>query len=354
MSAWSGRDVLVTGHTGFQGAWLALWLHHLGARVHGVSLAPPTEPSLFEEARVAELLSSDVRADIRDADAMGEAVQAARPQIVFHLAAQALVRPSYEDPLGTFATNMMGTANILEAARGSEATRAVLVYTTDKAYENREWDLAYREDDPLGGHDPYSASKAGAEIVASSYRRSFLGPAGKSVATVRAGNVIGGGDWAAQRIVPDAVRAFASQRPLVLRSPSAIRPWQHVSEPLRGCLALGQRQLAGDPGVSTAFNFGPVAADHRTVGELARGLATRWPGARVEERAEPGAPHEAGLLRLDASRAHHVLGWTPRWGFERALDLTADWYRRRLEPGFDARVATLDQIRAAGAAGALV
>ncbi len=350
MTPWSGLDVLVTGHTGFQGSWLTLWLHGLGARVHGFALAPPTRPSLFEEARVEPLLASHTVADVRDMDAVQSAIHRAKPALVFHLAAQPLVRTGYEDPAGTLATNIMGTVNVMEAVRQASGVRGCLVYTSDKCYENREWEHAYRESDALGGHDPYSASKGATEIVASSYRRSFLAATGTQVSTVRAGNVIGGGDWAADRIVPDAMKAFAACQPLRVRNPAAVRPWQHVLDPLQGCLMLALRHLAGDVRSAGAFNLGPVPAGHRTVEQLARGLAARWPGSQVEINPDPKAPHEAGLLRLDASKAHQVLGWSPSLGFEEALDATATWYHDRESRGFDARAAVLTQIHRLDAA----
>jgi len=330
--AWRGRSVLVTGHTGFKGGWLATWLHAMGARVHGYALDPLREPSLFGVARVAGSLASDTRADLADSAALRAAFESARPEVVFHLAAQPLVRESYADPLGTFATNVMGTAHVLDAVRRTDSVRAVVAITTDKVYENREWEFPYREVDPLGGNDPYSASKAAAEIVAASYRASFFASANghpACIATARAGNVIGGGDWAADRLVPDCLRAFPEGRAVRLRYPHAVRPWQHVLEPLAGYIALGE-QLLGPRGAhfAKAWNFGPDAHGEATVGQVADLAAEAWgDGARVEFDRTGIHPHEAGQLRLDSSRARHELGWEPRLSLRRALQSTVEWHK---------------------------
>lgn len=327
-----GRSVLLTGHTGFKGGWLATWLHELGARVHGYALDPLPEPSLFTVARVGDALASDTRADLADLPRLRAAFEAAQPEVVFHLAAQPLVRESYTDPLGTFATNVIGTANVLEAVRRTASVRAVVVVTTDKVYENREWEYPYREVDPLGGRDPYSASKAAAEIVVASYRASYFdGSAAHParIATARAGNVVGGGDWAADRLVPDCLRAFADRRPVTLRYPHAVRPWQHVLEPLAGYLALAARLLEpGGSAFARGWNFGPDAHGEATVGEVADLAADMWgDGARVEFDRDGRHPHEAGQLRLDSSRARRELGWEPRLPLRSALENTVAWHK---------------------------
>jgi CDP-glucose 4,6-dehydratase len=350
----AGRPVFLTGHTGFKGGWLALWLHRLGARVHGYALDPPTEPSLFETARIGGLLAADVRADLADRAALGRALAAAEPEVVFHLAAQPLVRASYNDPVGTFMTNVLGTAHLLDAVRNCPSVRAVVVVTTDKVYQNREWVHPYREGDRLGGHDPYSASKAAAEIVAESLRASFFGDTGAhpaQVATVRAGNVIGGGDWAADRLVPDCLGAFGRGEPVSLRFPDAVRPWQHVLEPLSGYLMLAAA-LLGDPGArfARAWNFSPGEAGHATVGEVAQELAEVWgAGAAVVRNPGGGHPHEAGLLSLDSSMARRLLGWHPRWPLREALARTVEWHRAWRDGG-DLRGLSLGQIAAYEAA----
>ena len=324
------RAVLVTGHTGFKGGWLTLWLADLGARVHGYALAPPTDPSLFEVAQVGKVLASDTRADLADRAALTATLERSRPEVVFHLAAQPLVSEGHRDPLGTLATNVMGTAHLLEAIRTVDSVRAVVVVATDKVYENQESGRAFTERDPLGGHDPYSASKAAAELVVASYRSSYFGdgrhPA--RVASARAGNVIGGGDWASHRLVPDCLRAFAAGEPVHLRHPDAVRPWQHVLGPLSGYLALAA-QLLGDrgEGLARAWNFGPDAGDDASVGDVAQRLATLWGGgARVEGGAD--SPwSESGLLRLDSTQARAELGWTPGWSLQQALEQTVAWHQ---------------------------
>lgn len=324
------RSVLVTGHTGFKGGWLSLWLASLGARVHGFALAPPTEPNLFESAAVGTVLASDTRADLADLSALRATLTAHLPEVVFHLAAQPLVAEGYRDPLGTIRTNVLGTANVLEAVRETPSVRAVVLVATDKVYENRETGRLFAEGDPLGGDDPYSASKAASEIVAASYRHSFFRPNGHPglVASVRAGNVIGGGDWADDRLVPDCIRAFTTREPVRLRHPEAVRPWQHVLAPLSGYLLLAGRLLADDGGrYARAWNFGPDGADSATVGDVAERLGELWgDGATVERGAEPGWS-EAGLLRLDSDLARSELGWRPAWPLATALERTVAWYR---------------------------
>jgi CDP-glucose 4,6-dehydratase len=341
---WRGRRVLLTGHSGFKGGWLALWLHRLGAQVTGFSLPPPTTPSLFELARVASCTDSHF-GDIRDARALAALVEKTQPEIVFHLAAQPLVRRSYADPLETYSTNVMGTANLLEAIRlKSPATRAIVVVTTDKCYENREWDWGYRETDPLGGHDPYSSSKAGTELVAASYAKSFFSAPGMpALATARAGNVIGGGDWAADRLVPDLLQALLAGQPARIRNPHATRPWQHVLEPLRGYLLLAERLHALGPAFAEAWNFGPLDDDAKPVQWIATELTRLW-GPQATWVADPGEhPHEAHYLKLDISKARARLPWKPALRLADALQLTVDWARQH-QAGQDMRVVTLAQI----------
>jgi CDP-glucose 4,6-dehydratase len=342
---WAGRSVLVTGHTGFKGAWLSLWLARLGARVTGFALAPETEPSLFALAGVGDRVASRI-GDVRDLAALSACVAEARPEVVLHLAAQALVRPSYADPVGTYAANVMGTVHLLEAVRACPEVAAVVIVTSDKAYENREWHWPYREDEAMGGRDPYSNSKGCAELVTSAYRASFFGEGGHPahIASARAGNVIGGGDWSADRLVPDAVRAFGRGEAVEIRAPGAVRPWQHVLEPLSGYLRLAEL-LAGPEGAAfaEAWNFGPADADCRPVAEVVAGLARGW-GGDASWRLSPGPhPHEATFLKVDASKARARLGWDRRLGLAQALAWTGAWYRAQAE-GADAAALTLDQI----------
>ena len=341
------RAVLLTGHTGFKGSWLALWLTGLGARVHGYALDPPTQPNLFQAARVGEVLATDTRADLADLETLTATLEQVRPEVVFHLAAQPLVKDGYRDPLATLATNVMGTANVLQAIRGVDSVRAVVSVATDKVYENREAGRAFGEEEPLGGHDPYSASKAAAEIVVSSFRSSFFGdgrhPA--RIASARAGNVIGGGDWAADRLLPDCLRAFAAGDPVRLRRPDAVRPWQHVLVPLSGYLALAARLLDDDAErFARAWNFGPDPADDASVSEVAQRVATLWGGAQVEHAADPEW-HEAGVLRLDSAHARSELGWTPRWSLQEALEHTVAWHRAWLR-GDDMQAISREEIAA--------
>lgn len=340
---WAGRRVLLTGHTGFKGSWLALWLARMGAVVTGLSLPPATKPALFELARVADGLEHHT-VDIRDAQAVREAVRTCRPEIVLHLAAQALVRPGYRAPLDTWSTNVLGTANVLEALRGQADVRVALVVTTDKVYRNREWVWPYREDDGLGGHDPYSASKAAAELAVASWRDAFLVGQGVAVASARAGNVIGGGDWAEDRLIPDAVRAFGSGQTLRVRRPDAVRPWQHVLEPLAAYLVLAQK-LWQQPDLPSAWNFGPAsdtAASVRTVVDWARQAYGH--GNVVYGDGREG-PHEAGMLALDVSRARQLLGVSARWDLATSVRRTMAWYRAQADGG-DARALCLADIEA--------
>lgn len=342
---WCDKRVLITGHTGFKGAWLALWLHSLGARILGVSLDAPSEPCLHDLARLKEIVDSR-RGDIRNGGFLTSFVQEFHPEIVFHLAAQALVRPSYQHPVETFATNVMGTVNLLEACRLTPSVRAVIVVTSDKCYENREQIWGYREIDPMGGHDPYSASKGCAELVAASWRRSFgmNGVTGAAVATVRAGNVIGGGDFAKDRLVPDLVRAFSCDEPVTLRYPSAVRPWQFVLEPLRGYVMLAQRLYGDGAPFAQAWNFGPADDGTRSVREVAESVAHLWGDGKV---CVAGAEksHEAGLLTLNSAQARSMLGWRPTYCFETALQETIRWYQLWNENQHDIRQVCLDQIR---------
>ena len=340
-SFWAGRRVLLTGHTGFKGAWLALWLSRLGACVIGVSLPPATTPSLAERARNDELIEGH-SIDIRDAEPLAERVRAAKPEVVLHLAAQALVRTSYREPLQTFATNVQGTANLLEAVRATPSVRVVVAITTDKVYRNVEHVYPYRETDALGGHDPYSASKAAAEIVIASYRDSYLAAAGVALASTRAGNVIGGGDWSEDRLIPDAVRAWSTNQSLIVRRPDAFRPWQHVLEPLAGYLRLTER-LWLNPDLAGPYNFGPdtsEAASVRHVVELAR--QTYGKGEVTWGGGQEG-PHEAGWLALETAKVRHTLGIVPRWLLGTSVERTLTWYRR-FEDRQDVRSLCLQDI----------
>ena len=324
-----GRKVLVTGHTGFKGSWLVLWLQSLGAEVHGVSLGQSSEPDHWSHLGLDIV---ETRCDIRDAKALADLVEQFRPDMVFHLAAQSLVRRSYADPLETWSTNVMGTVNLLEACRRTNAVKAILSVTSDKCYANHEWHWGYREIDPLGGHDPYSASKAAAEIVSSSYRKSFLSEAGILLATARAGNVIGGGDWSEDRLIPDLVRAVAAGRALEIRSPHATRPWQHVLESLSGYLLLGQRLLEGRQEFADAWNFGPDSHSNLSVIEVLQGLKGHWPELDWSISGTPKL-HEAAQLHLDSAKARRLLSWQPVWTLEETLAQTAAWYQGYLKSG---------------------
>jgi len=331
VNSWDGRRVFLTGHTGFKGGWLALWLNRLGAKVRGYALNPCTQPNMFTLASVASVLD-DVRGDIRDYPKLESAIRDFAPDVVFHVAAQPLVRRSYADPVGTYATNVMGTVHVLEAVRKTPSVRAIVCVTTDKVYQNQEWAWPYRETDTLGGFDPYASSKACAEIVSAAYRSSFFSleqANGRhiSLATARAGNVIGGGDWSEDRLIPDLVRGFCSGQPVLIRRPSAIRPWQHVLEPLHGYMILAQKLLDEPARFASAFNFGPGDDDNWPVERIATKLVEMWGDAASWTRdADPGR-HEAHYLRLDASKARSELGWEPRLKIETALEWTIDWYR---------------------------
>lgn len=346
MTFWSARRVLVTGHTGFKGAWLCDWLLALGAEVSGYALAAEPHQRLFADLGLPGRMDH-VSGDIRDGAALATRVAQVRPDIVFHLAAQPLVLASYDDPVGTWATNVMGSAQLMQALRGLDAPCAVVMVTTDKVYENREWVHPYREGDRLGGHDPYSASKAAMEIAVASWRRSFFGDHPVRMVTARAGNVIGGGDWAANRIVPDIVRALAENRPVAVRSPRAVRPFQHVLEPLSGYLRLAERLATAPDGLAAAYNFGPEPRDLMTVRALVEAALTHWPG-RWEDVSDPAAPHEAGLLSLGIEAARHDLGYAPRWDSHRAVAATLAWYRRA-QDGADPRALVAGDIASFGA-----
>lgn len=338
---WRGRKVFLTGHTGFKGSWLAIWLGRLGAEVHGYALAPPTQPSLFEIAGLGQRPASTL-GDIRDTASLAAAMRAAAPEVIFHLAAQPLVGEGYRDPVGTYATNVMGTVNLLEIAKTLPTLRSLVVITTDKCYANPETGQPFRENDPLGGVDPYSSSKACTELVCAAYRQSFLAAAGIHLATARAGNVIGGGDWAANRLVPDLLRDFAAGRTAQLRNPRAVRPWQHVLEPLAGYLMLAEAGH-GSADFAQAWNFGPEAADCVSTGCVADLLAEAWGDAAAWQHVASDFPHEAGLLSLDADAAKKILKWRPIWSLKEAIRQTAAWHRAWLA-GADMHAVCLAQI----------
>lgn len=324
---WAGKRVLLTGHTGFKGAWLAYWLHQLGAQISGIARHPITQPNLFELANIQAWSNSHIQ-DLREAEAVATIVQRTNPDIVFHLAAQPLVRASYRDPLDTFSTNVLGTANLLDAVRALNNCRVVVVVTTDKVYRNQEQVFPYRETDPLGGHDPYSASKAAAELVVASYRDAFLANQGVAVASARAGNVIGGGDWSADRLIPDAIRAWSSQTPLTIRHPQATRPWQHVLEPLSAYLRLAER-LWAEPQLADAYNFGPASQEAASVHQVITLAHSLYGSGDVIDGDRSKGPHEAGWLALETAKAQHQLGIVPRWTLKQTIEHTLNWYREQ-------------------------
>jgi CDP-glucose 4,6-dehydratase len=345
---WSGKRVFLTGHTGFKGGWLALWLAHLGAEVRGYSLDPYTTPNLFSEAGVGRKVE-DIRGDIRDAADLESALKGFAPEVVFHLAAQPLVRLSYADPIMTYETNVIGTARVLDAVRRTPSVRAVVSITTDKCYDNKEWVWGYRETDPLGGYDPYSSSKACAEIVSAAYRQSYF-PIDKisehrmAIATARAGNVIGGGDWSTDRLIPDLVRGLVMEKPVAIRRPHAIRPWQHVLEPLQGYLKLAEKLLSPEAArYASAYNFGPAEEDARPVSWIAERMTRTWGGDASWFLDEDSSVHEARYLKLDSSRARTDLGWATRLKLGVALDWVVNWYKAQAAGG-DMQSYTVDQI----------
>ncbi|MBI5919134.1 MAG: CDP-glucose 4,6-dehydratase [Nitrosomonadales bacterium] len=344
---WHGKRVLLTGHTGFKGSWLSLWLQSLGAQVVGYALAPPTDPSLFDVADVGSGMESII-GDIRDLAKLQAVFAEHQPEIVIHLAAQPLVRYSYIEPVETYSTNVMGTVNLLEAVRHTASVKAVVNVTSDKCYENREWVWGYREDEAMGGHDPYSNSKGCAELVTAAYRNSYFHPEkyathGVAIASGRAGNVIGGGDWAGDRLIPDILRAIAQGAPVAIRNPHAIRPWQHVLEPLSGYLLLAQRLYEQGTAYAEGWNFGPNEADARPVQWIVERLTRSW-GEGASWRLDGGDhPHEAHYLKLDCSKAHANLNWHPRWTLEQALSKIVDWHQAHRD-GQDMRELTLGQI----------
>jgi CDP-glucose 4,6-dehydratase len=339
---WRGKRVLITGHTGFKGGWMSLWLQSLGATLRGVALEPPTEPALFSVARVAEGMEHRI-VDVRDFTALMLQVKEFQPEIVIHMAAQPLVRFSYIQPVETYQVNVMGTVHVLEAARHAGSVKVVVNVTTDKCYENREWIWGYREDESMGGHDPYSSSKGCAELISSAYRRSFLRDAGIAIATARAGNVIGGGDWALDRLIPDVMRALQENLPAFIRNPNAIRPWQHVLEPLSGYLLLAERLFRYGQVDAEAWNFGPHDVDAKPVQQVVELLCRYW-GSDASWVLQPGDyPHEARLLKLDISKARQRMNWVPQWPLETALKQTVAWHQAWLK-GADMRSVCLTQI----------
>lgn len=341
---WHGRAVFITGHTGFKGSWLALWLHSAGAVVHGYSNAPPTEPNLFTVGGVAACLATHTVADVRDAAALKAAMRNAAPEVVFHLASQPLVRQSYADPVETYSVNVLGTVHLLEAARACDSLKALVNVTTDKCYENREWVWGYREQEALGGRDPYSSSKACSELVTAAYRSSYFNAGNAAIATARAGNVIGGGDWAEDRLIPDFFRALDESGTVEVRHPDATRPWQHVLEPLSGYLLLAEQLATQGRSFASAWNFGPADEGARSVRWILDHLSARLPAAGWSHVSGPQL-HEAHFLKLDSSRAAKELGWLPRWSLLQALDKTVEWHLalRRSE---DMRAVCIAQIGA--------
>lgn len=348
----ANRRVFITGHTGFKGSWLALWLHHLGARIYGYSLKPPTEPNNFTVSAIAELLADHREGDIRDNDKLKSALTAAQPDLIFHLAAQPLVRESYLSPRETFEVNVIGIASLLDCVRALGRPCTVIIVTSDKCYENREQIWGYREIDRMGGADPYSASKGAAELLVNSYRKSFFPPEqierhGVKLASVRAGNVIGGGDWAKDRIVTDIVSAIVERRPVPVRNPQAVRPWQYVLEPLHGYLTLAARMLTSDDAeLYSGWNFGPRSGEEATVGRLVELFCRQWGDARWQDCSSPDNPREAAVLRLNIDKAIWRLGWRPRWDLNAAVARTADWYRNYYEGDRAMRAHCLNDIAA--------
>ena len=341
---WQGKKVFLTGHTGFKGSWLSLWLTSLGADVKGYALVPETTPNLFTETRVSSLIDSEI-GDVRNLDLLRNCMVAFNPDILIHMAAQPLVRYSYREPIETYEVNVMGTAKVLEAARSCNNLKSIISVTTDKCYENREWVWGYREDESMGGHDPYSSSKGCAELVTSAYRRSFLQEAGIGVATVRAGNVIGGGDWAEDRLVPDILRAFEKGEPVVIRNPKSTRPWQHVLEPLSGYLVLAEKLYESPIGYAEGWNFGPHDDDAKPVNWILDEMVPLWGEGAAWQLDENAHPHEAGYLKLDISKAKAKLGWQPTWKLPTTLERIIKWHREWLAQS-DMQRVSLNEINA--------
>ena len=340
---WKNKKVFLTGHTGFKGSWLSIWLHHMGALVKGLSLRPKLEPNLFSELRVQKFINSNF-GDIRDLEIMKECVHSFSPEIVFHLAAQPLVRESYEDPIETYSTNLMGTLNLLEVIRNCDSVKAVVIITTDKCYENKEWVWGYRENEPMGGHDPYSSSKGCCELLVSSYRRSFFQDStNPAVATARAGNVIGGGDWAKDRLIPDVIRVIENSEKVNLRNPNSIRPWQHVLDPLSGYLMLGEKLFSSGQSFAEAWNFGPKDEDCKSVSYVLDKIYESWGKNKSWEEDNSNNPHEAELLKLDCSKARSRLSWESVWGLDKAIEMVVDWHKSKIE-GHDVLDKTINQI----------
>ena len=341
---WNGKRVFVTGHTGFKGGWAALWLHKLGAIVKGYALAPNTAVSLYDVAKISAIAESQL-GDVRDLDSLRRSIFDFSPEIVIHMAAQPLVRASYIDPVGTYQTNVMGTVNLFEAVRASKSVKAVVNVTTDKCYQNNEWDWGYRENEPMGGYDPYSNSKGCSELVTSAYRQSFFnGNSGVSLASARAGNVIGGGDWSDDRLIPDALKAFDSGNPVIIRNPLATRPWQHVLEPISGYLELAEKLYLSEDNFAEGWNFGPNDEDCKPVGEVMDYLVDQWPSSVCWELDQSVQPHEAQLLKLDISKAKARLNWHPRWGLEKTLQSILNWHHSWLDDE-DMKTVTFSQIK---------
>ena len=340
---WKGKRVFVTGHTGFKGSWLSLWLQLMGAEVKGFSLAPPTQPALFEVAKVGDNMQTEI-GDIRNLQQLSQSIRAFNPDVLLHLAAQPLVRLSYKEPVDTYSTNVMGTVNVLEAARYAPQLKSVVIITTDKCYENREWEWGYRENEPMGGHDPYSNSKGCAELVVSAYQRSFFHtPDTAAVASARAGNVIGGGDWAEDRLIPDILRAFEKQQSVIIRNPLSTRPWQHVLEPLSGYLVLAQRLWQDGKAFAEGWNFGPKDDDCQPVQWILDKMVHFWGDGAHYEIDKSEQPHEANFLKLDCSKAAMRLKWHPKWRLEQTLERIVHWHRAWLE-GADMQVKCLQEI----------
>ena len=340
---WQKKRVFLTGHTGFKGSWLSLWLQMMGAEVHGFSLVPSSEPNLFTVARVAEGMSGNTIADIRNYANVRDAIIKCEPEIIIHMAAQPLVRHSYIEPVETYATNVMGTVHVLDIARQTSSVKAIVVISTDKCYENKEWLWGYREGDSFGGHDPYSNSKACAEMVTSTYRYSFFKNSGCAVATARAGNVIGGGDWATDRLVPDILRAFENNKPVIIRNPQSTRPWQHVLEPLSGYLTLAEMLYNEGQTFAEGWNFGPENEDARTVQWITECLAICWGNGASWQNDEGKHPYEAQYLKLDISKAKAKLDWYPQWSLKHSIGKTVEWHQAFIE-NLDMRAFTIEQI----------